>query len=375
MENLNIFTRIYEDLEPLFKEACNKRIFPGAVVSVTIADLGKKYSFFMAFGNLTYENYEKKEIMSRDVFFDLASLTKPLAAVPAVLSMLNRKMVSLDDCLTDLLVGQVPADKKNITLRQLLNHSSGLPAHRPYYLGLNKNNQEQEYIINKILHEKLIYPPGIRQIYSDLGFMLIGKIVAEKANIKLEEYVNKVIYQPLSLDNLLFFNNKNKNVIYAPTEQCPWHHKLLKGEVHDDNARAFGVSGHAGLFGNIYGVTGLINYFIDIIDGKINSPFIDRSNLKKFIKKSGNRGSFALGFDTPSPEKSSSGKYFSNNSFGHLGFTGTSFWVDLVKGVSIVLLSNRVYPKRNNDKIREFRPLFHDTIMNIINGRVDEKFN
>ncbi len=372
MENLNIFTRIYEDLEPLFKEACNKEIFPGAVVGITLDYKEKKYSFFQAFGNLIYE---KKEIMSRDVFFDLASLTKPLAAVPAVLSMLREKKFYLDDCLADLLVRRIPADKKNITLRQLLNHSSGLPAHRPYYQELKKNKRDKIDIIDRILHEKLLYPSGIKQIYSDLGFMLIGEIVAGKAGLNFEQYVSKAIYQPLSLNNLLFFNNKNKNVIYAPTEQCPWRHKLLKGEVHDDNARAFGVSGHAGLFGNIYGVTGLINYFVDIINGKINSPFIDRNNLKQFITKNGDKGSFALGFDTPSPGKSSSGKCFSSNSFGHLGFTGTSFWVDLFKGVSIVLLSNRVYPKRDNDKIREFRPLFHDTIMNIINRRMNEKFN
>ncbi len=364
MENLNIFTSIYEELWPLLKEACNKRIFPGATISVTIEDQGKKYSFFLAFGNLTYEN---KGIMSRDVFFDLASLTKPLAAVPAILSMLKQKIVSLDDCLTDLLIRQIPVDKKNITLRQLLSHSSGLPAHRPYY-ELKKNKHGKIDIIDKILHEKLLYPPGIKEIYSDLGFMIIGEIVAEKGGMKFEEYVSKVIYQPLSLNNLLFFNNKNKNVIYAPTEQCPWRHKLLKGEVHDDNAWAFGVSGHAGLFGNIYGVTWLINYFVNIIDGKINSSFIDRNDLKKFIKKDGSKGSFALGFDTPSLGKSSSGRYFSSSSFGHLGFTGTSFWVDLVKGVSIVLLSNRVYPHRDNNKIREFRPLFHDTIMNIISN-------
>ncbi|MFW8599951.1 serine hydrolase domain-containing protein [Desulfobacterota bacterium M19] len=363
MENLNIFTRIYEDLEPLFEEACKERIFPGAVASITIEDQEKKYSFFLASGSLSYK---KKEIMNLNVFFDLASLTKPLATVPAVLSLLNKKIISLDDCLTDLLNRQVPADKNKITLRQLLNHSSGLPAYRPYYQDL-KNNQEKQSIIDKILCEELVYPPGTEQIYSDLGFMIIGEIVTERTGLNFEKYVSKTIYQPLFLDNLLFFHNKDKNIIYAPTEQCPWGHKMLKGKVHDDNARFFGVSGHAGLFGNIYGVTGLINYFVDIINGKIKPPFIDRNCLKQFIKKDGDRGSFALGFDTPSPGKSSSGKYFSSNSFGHLGFTGTSFWVDLTKGVSIVLLSNRVYPRRDNDKIRKFRPLFHDTIMNIIN--------
>ncbi len=364
MENLNIFTRIYEDLGLLFKKACNERIFPGAVASVTIENQEKKYSFFLSSGNLTYK---KKEIMSRDVFFDLASLTKPLAAVPAVLSLLKKKIISLDDCLTDLLTIQVPDDKKNITLRQLLNHTSGLPAHRPYYQDL-KNNKKKQGVIDKILCEKLVYSIGTEQIYSDLGFMLIGEIVAEKSGLNFEEYVSKTIYQPLSLNNLLFFSNKNKNIIYAPTEQCPWGYKLLKGEVHDDNARFFGVSGHAGLFGNIYGVTRLINYFVDIINGKIKSPFIDQNCLKQFIKKDDDQGSFVLGFDTPSPGKSSSGKYFSSNSFGHLGFTGTSFWVDLIKGVSIVLLSNRVYPRRDNNKIREFRPLFYDTIMKLLTG-------
>ncbi|HFQ82235.1 MAG TPA: serine hydrolase, partial [Desulfobacterales bacterium] len=261
----------------------------------------------------------------------------------------------------------------SITLRQLLNHGSGLPAHRPYYR--ENNNQGKQYIIDKILHEKLVYQPGTKQIYSDLGFMIIGEIVAVKSGMRLEEYVSKFIYKPLALNNLLFFDPNKKDVIYAPTEQCPWRHKLLRGEVDDDNAWAFKVGGHAGLFGNIYGVTGIINYFIDIINGKIKSSLIDRNDLQKFVKKDSNRGSFALGFDTPDPEKSSSGKYFSNYSFGHLGFTGTSFWVDLEKGVSIVLLTNRVCPDRNNNNIREFRPLFHDTIMKVINRRINEKFN
>ena len=125
-----------------------------------------------------------------------------------------------------------------------------------------------------------------------------------------------------------------------------------------------GVCGHAGLFGDIDSVLAITALILDIWKGRKKHPNIDSDDLRKFLKRRGDikDNSWALGFDTPSPAGSSSGRYFSPQSVGHLGFTGTSFWIDPVKDIVIVLLTNRVHPSRENDKIKKFRPWFHDKI-------------
>jgi len=363
MENKEFFLKIYTELECLFKQSIKEEIFPGAVVGISVFSGSKKEIFLASFGSATYDGLP----LSKEIFYDLASLTKPLATTLAVISLLKNKILDLQDTLSDLLEIELPKDKKNIKLIHLLGHCSGLPAYRPYFKDLaGKKKYRGSAVIKKIMAEKMAYKTGESQLYSDLGFMLIGEIIKKKTSLRLDEYVNKKIYKPMGIDKLLFFNFNNKikkGVNYAPTELCNWRKKLLYGQVHDDNAFTMqGVAGHAGMFGNIYGVTALVNYLIDIIEGRKDHPDINREYLNKFIKKNNNEY-FGLGFDTPSSENSSSGHYFSEKSFGHLGFTGTSFWVDLEKKISIVLLTNRVHPDRKNEKIRKFRPVFHDLIM------------
>ncbi len=365
MENKEFFLKIYTELEWLFKQSIKEKFFPGAVVGISIFSGTKKEIFLAAFGSVEYDGLP----LSKEIFYDLASLTKPLATTLAVISLLKNKILDLQDTLPDLLEIELPKDKKNIKIIHLLGHCSGLPAYRPYFKDLaGKKKYSGSAMIKKIMDENLTYKTGKRQLYSDLGFMLIGEIIKKKTSLRLDEYVNKKIYEPMGIDKLLFFNFDNKirkGVNFAPTELCNWRKKLLYGQVHDDNAFMMqGVAGHAGMFGNVYGVTALVNYLIDIIEGKKDHPNINREDLNTFIKKNKKNESFGLGFDTPSSENSSSGHCFSDKSFGHLGFTGTSFWVDLEKKISIVLLTNRVHPDRENEKIRKLRPIFHDLIMN-----------
>jgi CubicO group peptidase (beta-lactamase class C family) len=216
--------------------------------------------------------------------------------------------------------------------------------------------------------EALIYKMGERSLYSDLGFMLLGIVVERLSGSSLDRFVAEHIAQPLKAEPLCYLPTGQEMESYrssiigrvAPTEWDTWRGRLLCGEVHDENAAALGgVAGHAGLFGSaetVLAVTGawLAGYHRkpSILDSDIVREF---STRHKRIPGS----SWALGWDTPSPP-SSSGQYFSGQSFGHLGFTGTSIWIDPVCELEVVLLSNRVHPTRSNDGIRSFRPVIHD---------------
>ncbi|NVM22381.1 MAG: serine hydrolase, partial [Desulfobacterales bacterium] len=155
--------------------------------------------------------------------------------------------------------------------------------------------------------------------------------------------------------------------VYAATEDCPWRGKILDGEVHDDNAYAMGgVAGHAGLFGTAKDVYGILKELLNVYEGKPNSGLFHLDVVETFFQHRSDAGSWALGFDTPTRPDSSSGRHFSDQSIGHLGFTGTSFWMDLLRGIIVVLLTNRIHPSRQNEKIKAFRPLLHDSIMETI---------
>jgi len=253
----------------------------------------------------------------------------------------------------------------------LLSHSSGLPAWRPYYKKLCTEpiEKRKKLLLQWILQEPLEYEPESQSLYSDLGFMLLGMLVEKGSAISLDDYVVQNIYKPLKLDEELFFNRVPlmKNRQYAATECCCWRDKILAGEVHDDNAWVTGgVGGHAGLFGTVGGVFRLTELLFDQWQGRVSHPAYFNDDLRECLKRNSKKSTWGLGFDTPNEQGASCGKYFSKRSVGHLGFTGTSFWIDPEKDLVVVLLTNRVHPNRNNTLIRQFRPDFHDRIINIL---------
>ncbi len=271
--------------------------------------------------------------------------------------------------LKEVLQVKIPPPKNDITIGDLLQHRSGLPAHRPYFIDLiaiDGFKKRKEKIIEYILEEPLEQRSGQTSVYSDLGFILLGYVIERIASESLEVFWSKNIATPLLLQNSLVFQPRLKNISaknIAATEECQWTRKMLCGEVHDDNCRSLGgISGHAGLFGTIEGVMALCGLLLRIWRGEKILPTCSPQLLKKTFARKENVD-WCYGFDTPSGEKSSSGHFFSPYTVGHLGFTGTSFWIDLSRGVVIVLLTNRVHPTRRNEKIKEFRPIFHDTLM------------
>jgi serine-type D-Ala-D-Ala carboxypeptidase len=322
--------------------------------------------------------------------FDLASLTKPLVTAPLVLTAVAREMVSLDDTLARFFpVDLVPPEKRRITIGHLLAHSSGLTAYRPFYLKLMESPSEerQNALVSMIMDMPLDSAPGTEDVYSDLGFMLLGIILEKLFETGLDRIAEDVLFRPLAIDELHFERLKtgsnpeilpapgggSRNVHFASTELCPWRKRILTGEVDDENAWCLnGVGGHAGLFGTASGVFALLSFLRGIHDGKIENPLWPSRLVRHFWTRTGipENSSWCLGYDTPSVVNSSAGSHFSGNSIGHLGFTGTSFWLDLDRRISVILLTNRVHPSRQNESIRKFRPLVHDIVMEALQNDI-----
>ncbi len=217
--------------------------------------------------------------------------------------------------------------------------------------------------------EPLKYIPGKKTVYSDLGFMILEWIIEVISGKRLDSFVHDEIYNPLGLDNLFFVDHEVSvseqflQKSYAATERCPWRERLIEGRVHDDNAYVVGgISGQAGLFGTVLDVNALLTEMMSSYYGN-SEKYVFDNNLVKFFFKPQKCTDRVLGFDTPSQSGSSSGNCFSKRTVGHLGFTGTSFWMDLNHRIIVLLLTNRVHPHRDNIKIREFRPEIHNAVM------------
>jgi serine-type D-Ala-D-Ala carboxypeptidase len=362
MMNLNS-----ETLKKRLKKALEKfiieKVFPGAVVGISVFFNNDFKRNIFCYGNID----ESENKVKRSTFYDCASLTKPLVTVLSILALIEEKKIFWNDQLGSMISVPVPNDKKKISLIDLMSHSSGFPAHKPYYKNLMNMSPElrKSEVIRLILKEDLLYAPGEGCVYSDLGYILLGKIIEEKSGKMLDEFWRHRIIDPLFLQKKLIFPHieEIKSNNFAPSGYLSTTNKKLSGIVHDDNCRILGgITGHAGLFGTAGGILSLCEHILMGYHDKLKNHSFSNKNLQFALKKRKNF-SWTLGFDTPSPEGSSSGNYFSKKSVGHLGFTGTSFWIDLQKRISIVILSNRVFFGNENEKIKIARPVIHDIIM------------
>ena len=361
-----------EDIKKIILQGVSDGVFPCAAAGI-IKGIGREKKKITAYyGNASI--YPEKRKLYKNSYFDLASLTKPLATAMAVLCLIKNNKITLDEKIPSLLEKKIKDEKKNITVRQLLAHSSGFPAHKEYFKILKEveGKKKKDFVERLLLEEKLEYTPDSKVLYSDLGFMLLGLIIEKRTGTNLDVFFQEKILKPLHLEKKIFFNplygskNLSSGKEFVATENCPWRKKILCGEVHDDNCYAMGgVAGHSGLFGNIEGVTKYIGQILDMWKGVAVHPNINNRDLIKFLVRQNRRygGGRFLGFDGIENEQSSSGKYFSKKSAGHLGFSGTSFWMDPEKHIVVVLLSNRVHPNRNNAKIKQYRPYFHNAVM------------
>ncbi|MBN1278035.1 MAG: serine hydrolase [Deltaproteobacteria bacterium] len=353
-------------VKELLEKGVSEGIFPGAVL---IAAHGGEVILFEEAGYSSLKPH--KNMMSRDTIFDLASLTKPLATTLGVMKLVDNGDILPDQRIWSILKESIPEDKRNITPRLLLCHCSGLPHWIPLY---SRVIQYPPAIRKKmarrvIMESSLVAMPGEKVIYSDPGFIILEWIIEKITGMTMHSFVDHHFYGPLSLGNTFFCNIENSCPFeedrFAATEYCEWRGRIMRGVVHDENAYALGgYSGHAGLFGTAEDVYLIVEMLRNHFYRKSSNFFRPETVAAFFERQEIAEGStWALGWDTPSAENSSSGKYFSRSSLGHLGFTGTSIWIDLEKDVIIIFLTNRVHPTRTNEKIKLFRPVIHDRIM------------
>ena len=301
---------------------------------------------------------EEKAPMEIDTVFDLASLTKVVATLPAILKLIDSGDVRLDDPVAHFIPEFAQHGKETVKLRHLLTHTSGLPAHRQFY----KRGLTTEQVIHEINNEQLVAPPGDEVAYSDLGFILLYHIVEQVTAQLFDRFLQEQLFMPLDMTETGFCPRFEKDR-YAATEYSEKLNDYKFGIVHDENTEAMGgISGHAGLFSTISDLTKFAKMVEN--DGRYNdkqliSPAalkLARSNFTEFSAE--HRG---LGWMRKSPTLASCGDYFSPESYGHTGFTGTSIWFDPTVDLNVILLTNRVHYGRQPHMIR-LRPRLHNMI-------------
>ncbi|MFO7709275.1 MAG: serine hydrolase domain-containing protein [Desulfobacterales bacterium] len=353
------------EVDRLMRQAQVDGVFPGAVLLVGAGDSVVMHAAYGVADRFAWQP------VTLNTIFDLASLTKPLATTLALMRLVQQGSLTIEQRLSELVPGFGEGDKAAITIAHLLSHTAGLPDYRPYYLELVERPPPERLSLlrARLAQERLLAVPGERVLYSDLGFMILHWVVETLCGRRLDRCVSDAIHAPLGAAESLFFIDLNRppsSGHMAATEQCAWRGRLIVAEVHDENAHALGgIAGHAGLFGTAEGVRRVLSELLDAYHRPQGGVLFDQRTVRRFVCRVPGTDK-CFGFDMPAPDDASCGRFFPPSSIGHLGFTGTSFWVDLERRIMVVLLTNRVHPSRANTAIRSFRPSLHDAVMRVL---------
>ena len=358
---------------------------PGAVILAQMPKAGELMEFQTVRGMAVVQ--PERIPMARETIFDLASLTKPIVTTTSILLLVAEGKLELDAPVAKVLPAFAERDKEEVTLRQLLSHSSGLRPWRGFHETLLKKERKtgerligtvegRDWILDRVIRSALVHEPGAAAVYGDLDFIVLGAVVEAVSGQSLDVFCQERIVDPLGLHDTRFHPQLRVEGDDAPaaiphdrlrqnaaTESCAWRDRILWGEVHDPNASAMGgVAGHAGLFSSADDVMKFAKVWLDVWHGR--SDLLPQAAVREFSRRQdGPEGSdWALGWDTPTPGQSSSGTQFCETSIGHLGFTGTSVWIDLEKEAIVVMLTNRVHLIAKKSRF-ELRPVVHDFVM------------
>ncbi len=356
---LDAFESQNEVLAPAFsilQSAIAQQAFPSA--SVAITHRGRLVAS-KACGRFTYEPGSSP--VTPATLFDVASLTKVLATTTMAMLLYERGLLDLDAPVAAIVsefISDAARDRRrlDVTLRMLMTHSSGLPAYERLFLKAHTRDQ--------LLHAAFTTPlgadPGSRAEYSDIGFIILGVALERLVDEALDRFCRRDVFAPLAMTNTTFNPPFEIRAQIPPTaDDRTFRKRIIQGEVQDENASVLGgVAPHAGIFSTAADLARFAHCMLNggqsILRPETVGLFTHRESMPVGTSR-------ALGWDTPSAP-SQSGKYFSEHAFGHLGYTGTSLWIDPVRELSIVLLTNRTWPDCANQAIKQVRPLFHDAV-------------
>ncbi|MGC8528874.1 MAG: serine hydrolase domain-containing protein [Leptospirillia bacterium] len=351
----------------MMEAGCREGVFPGGVV---LWGDRREIRGEVAVGVARQTPPEPLPPVTPRTIFDLASLTKPLVTAALVLLLVSEGRMALDSRLSESLSAARGTRWGEVSLRDLLSHASGLPAWAPLYMKIDGNlpvEERKRQLVGEILSLAPAKERGKTALYSDFGFMLLGWALEERSGERLDTLFRRRLVVPLGLSGVDFLSEgsslpwqePDRDRYFAATEVDPESGEPLVGVVHDEHARCLGgVSGHAGLFATARGVWQLARPWMA---RKGERGIFPEELLVEFTRRR-EPLEWALGFDTPTPDSSSGTRMTPGSSIGHLGYAGTSLWMDRAQDRIVVLLTNRVHPTRTNNRIREFRPRLHDRV-------------
>jgi serine-type D-Ala-D-Ala carboxypeptidase len=351
----------------VLENAIAERAFPGAAWGVLYE--GRIVTLDAA-GRLTYD--ADAAAVRPETVFDLASVTKVMATTAAAMLLVDRGRMELESRLGDLLpgfvIGMEPGSgKERVTLRMLLAHTSGLPA----YDTLFRSYPTADALLRATLQLPLEAKPGARTEYSDFGYILLGKTIEILSGESLDAFCAREIFAPLGLETTRFRPAEAARPSIPPTENDQtFRGRVIQGEVQDENCYVLGgVAGHAGLFANASDVLRFARCILAKGRTHDNLPLFRPETVELFATRQdpANGKSRALGWDVPT-EGSSSGRYFGPRSIGHLGYSGCSLWIDPDQELAVTLLTNRTWPDRSSQAIKQVRPVFHDAVVEALRG-------
>jgi len=371
--------RMLQRVDREVDKAIERTELPGAVVLARMPREGEVLSHRCVRGMAAVS--PQRVPMSASTFFDLASLTKCMATTTAVLLLVSDGKLSLDDPVARHLPAFGQRDKEAVSVRHLLTHSSGLKPWVAFHeqalererkkgAPLLRTAEAKDFVLDRIFRMSLVHEPGEAAVYGDLDFIVLGALIEALSGRALDVFCSERIFAPLGLRETFFVPLLEGSATppvprerFAATESCPWREQVIWGQVHDPNAWMMGgVAGHAGLFSTAEDVMHFAETILDVWHGR--SDLLPQSLLRMSCtrQKLPETSDWALGWDTPTLGSSSSGRYFSENSVGHLGFTGTSLWIDLEREAVVVMLTNRVHQVAKRSQFG-LRPKVHDLIM------------
>lgn len=319
----------------------------------------------------------------RNTVFDLANVSAAIATSIVFMRLVQEGKLNLHDKIARYIDGFSVHGKSTASIAQVLSHSAGLPNWLPFFedlvrenagarMGILASRGARDYVLNAIKRLQFKYTPGTRQVYSDIGYILLGMLIERLTGLGLEKAVYRDVFRPLGMKSSSYIDlslMKRRGIhpvpeLIAPTEHCPWRKRVLCGEVHDDNAWAMGgIAGHAGVFSSAQDVFRIGQELLLASQGK--STFLDAAVLQDFWSKPPvpREQGWSYGWSYPHEENGMHASGLSEDARGVNGFTGCSLWIEPAQDLVVVLLSNRIHPHRSNRRMASFRPRLHQKIL------------